>query len=83
MSALAREIGISPSQLFGWRADALKRGEVGRPEDRRDDGRDHCGVEPEFRWKPRYRGEGHTCGKTVAGLVSPRQNRPYTNRPGF
>lgn len=30
VSALAREIGISPSQLFGWRADALKRGEVER-----------------------------------------------------
>lgn len=28
VSALAREIGISPSQLFGWRADALKRNEV-------------------------------------------------------
>lgn len=33
VSALAREIGISPSQLFGWRADALKRGEVGRHDD--------------------------------------------------
>lgn len=30
VSALARQIGISPSQLFGWRADALKRGEVER-----------------------------------------------------
>mgnify|MGYP003137435309 FL=1 len=30
VSALAREIGISPSQLFGWRAEAIKRGEVER-----------------------------------------------------
>ena len=29
VSALAREIGISPSQLFGWRAEAINR-EVGR-----------------------------------------------------
>lgn len=28
VSALAREIGISPAQFFGWRADALKRNEV-------------------------------------------------------
>jgi len=30
VSALAREIGISPSQLFGWRAEAIKSGEVER-----------------------------------------------------
>lgn len=30
VSALAREIGIAPAQLFGWRADALKRGDVER-----------------------------------------------------
>ena len=30
VSALAREIGIQSSQLFGWRAEALKRGEVER-----------------------------------------------------
>jgi transposase len=30
ISGLAREIGISPSQLFGWRAAALKKGEVER-----------------------------------------------------
>ncbi|MDN5850917.1 MAG: transposase [Nitrococcus sp.] len=30
VSALAREIGIKSSQLFGWRAEALKRGEVER-----------------------------------------------------
>lgn len=28
VSALAREIGIQASQLFGWRAEALRRGEV-------------------------------------------------------
>ncbi|WP_352942421.1 transposase [Mesorhizobium sp. M0809] len=28
VSALAREIGISPSQLFGWRAAAPKTNEV-------------------------------------------------------
>lgn len=33
VSALAREIGIKSSQLFGWRADALKRGEVERHDD--------------------------------------------------
>lgn len=30
VSALARELDIKPSQLFGWRAEALKRGEVER-----------------------------------------------------
>jgi len=30
VSALAREIGISPSQLFGWRSEAIKSGEVER-----------------------------------------------------
>ena len=30
VSALAREIGISPPQLFGWRAEAINRGEVER-----------------------------------------------------
>jgi transposase len=30
VSALAREIGISPSQLFGWRTEAIKSGEVER-----------------------------------------------------
>ena len=30
VSALAREIGISPAQLFGWRAEAINRGEVER-----------------------------------------------------
>lgn len=33
VSALAREIGISPSQLFGWRTQAFKRGEAERQED--------------------------------------------------
>lgn len=33
VSALAREIGIKSSQLFGWRAEALKRGEVERHDD--------------------------------------------------
>lgn len=28
VSALAREIGIQSSQLFGWRAEAIKRGAV-------------------------------------------------------
>lgn len=32
VSALAREVGISPSQLFGWRSKAIKRGEVERQE---------------------------------------------------
>ena len=30
VSALAREIGISPAQLFGWRAEAINRGGVER-----------------------------------------------------
>lgn len=30
VSALAREIGVSPAQLFGWRADVLKRNEAER-----------------------------------------------------
>ena len=30
VSALAREIGILPAQLFGWRAEAIKSGEVER-----------------------------------------------------
>ncbi|WP_332717534.1 transposase [Pelagibacterium nitratireducens] len=33
VSALAREIGISPSQLFGWRTEAFKRGEVAKRDD--------------------------------------------------
>lgn len=33
VSALAREIGISPAQLFGWRSEALKRGEVEKRDD--------------------------------------------------
>lgn len=33
VSALAREIGILPAQLFGWRADALRRGEVALDDD--------------------------------------------------
>ena len=32
MSALAREIGILPSQLFGWRRKAIAKGEVERRE---------------------------------------------------
>lgn len=28
VSALAREIGILPSQLFGWRSDAADKGKV-------------------------------------------------------
>ena len=28
VSALAREIGILPSQLFGWRSDAVDKGKV-------------------------------------------------------
>ncbi len=28
VSALAREIGVHASQLFGWRAEALRQGEV-------------------------------------------------------
>ena len=31
VSALAREIGISPSQLFGWRSVAIRKGEIERP----------------------------------------------------
>ena len=30
VSALAREIGISPSQLFGWRSEAAAKGRVKR-----------------------------------------------------
>lgn len=30
VSALAREIGISPSQLFGWRSEATEKGKVKR-----------------------------------------------------
>jgi transposase len=30
VSALAREIGISPSQLFGWRSVAIRKGEIER-----------------------------------------------------
>jgi transposase len=36
VSAIAREAGIAPSQLFGWRRKALKDGTVNRY---RDDGR--------------------------------------------
>jgi transposase len=30
VSALAREIGISPSQLFGWRSVLVRKGEIER-----------------------------------------------------
>jgi transposase len=30
VSALAREIGISPSQLFGWRSVLIRKGTIGR-----------------------------------------------------
>lgn len=30
VSALAREIGISPSQLFGWRSVLIRKGEIER-----------------------------------------------------
>lgn len=36
VSALAREIGISPSQLFGWRTEAIKRGEVEKRDEAAD-----------------------------------------------
>ncbi len=36
VSAIAREAGIAPSQLFGWRRKVLKGGAVNR---RRDEGR--------------------------------------------
>ena len=32
VSALAREIGVSPSQLFGWRSVLIRKGEIGRRE---------------------------------------------------
>src|SRR5690606_2825261 len=35
VSALAREAGLSPSQLFGWRRKALKRRAGTRQEDKR------------------------------------------------
>jgi transposase len=42
VSALAREIGISPSQLFGWRSDAVNRGEVERQIDGMAAWASHC-----------------------------------------
>lgn len=33
VSALAREIGILPSQLFGWRTEAFKHGEIAKHDD--------------------------------------------------